>query len=184
MICFCCNNLERGAVARLRLHANCFLSAAVRQSCDNTAHRFDPVTAARPSVRPSVRRSGASPLGSSWTRRVGGRQQLLRRSTPLPLLRSLSLSRLLLVRSDIFTEELLPSSCVAGGSLSILNSSLVSSSEPSFPSFTSWMMSSGREKLFSVFGNGKISDSCRACMSYMVPRWSQMTEEETCRPMF
>lgn len=148
-------------------------------------------------------------------------------------------------------HSLVPSSCVAGGSLSILNSSLDSSSEPSFPtnaqisvrldketmltflywckqfkkaafltavpspSFTSWMMSSGREKLFSLFGNGRISDSCcvtekwqsqwwwprsarhvtntqhvcvcvltSACMSYIVPRWSQMTEEETCRPMF
>lgn len=30
------------------------------------------------------------------------------------------------------------------------------------PSFTSWMMSSGRKKLFSEFGKGKISDSC--CM--------------------
>lgn len=93
-------------------------------------------------------------------------------------------------------HSLVPSSCVAGGSLSILNSSLDSSSEPSFPtnaqisvrldketmltflywckqfkkaafltavpspSFTSWMMSSGREKLFSLFGNGRISDSC------------------------
>lgn len=31
------------------------------------------------------------------------------------------------------------------------------------PSLTSWMMSSGSEKLFSVFGNGRISDSC--CMT-------------------
>lgn len=100
---------------------------------------------------------------------------------------------------DVSLWSLLPSSCVAGGSLSILNSSLVSSSVTSFPkhkrktrwcptirrlirihrhffyfnalgeqswgdvnppSLTSWMMSSGKEKLFSVFGNGKISDSC------------------------
>ena len=105
---------------------------------------------------------------------------------PFSLSRSLSLSRLLLVRSDIFTDELLPeeaetngtdsdslntrtwtlwpkrrsdpngsvpSSCVAGGSLSILNSSLLSSSEPSFPTHTHtdtqthtlWSINTGQE---------------------------------------
>lgn len=104
-------------------------------------------------------------------------------------------------------HSLVPSSCVAGGSLSILNSSLDSSSEPSFPtnaqisvrldketmltflywckqfkkaafltavpspSFTSWMMSSGREKLFSLFGNGRISDSCCVTEKWQSQWW-------------
>jgi len=107
-------------------------------------------------------------------------------------------------------NQTVPSSCVAGGSLSILNSSLVSSSEPSFPahttrvsrhfqqlpasggqsevaaerrghisspSLTSWMMSTGREKLFSVLGNGRISDSC--CVSHKQLRHTPTASEAT-----
>lgn len=147
-------------------------------------------------------------------------------------------------------HSLVPSSCVAGGSLSILNSSLDSSSEPSFPTnaqisvrldketmltFLYWCkqfkkscISDGSSLTFlhlldDVIGQGEallvvwerqdlrlvlrhremtvsvvmtaFSAACNkhsacvcvltsACMSYIVPRWSQMTEEETCRPMF
>lgn len=66
-----------------------------RRSCDTQLAGLSPVTAdSSPlssthtvSVPLSVLLSGASPLGSSWTRRVGRRQQFLGRPAPLPLLR-------------------------------------------------------------------------------------------------
>lgn len=165
--------------------------------------------------------SGASPLCSSWTCRVGRRLQFVSCSTPLPLLRFLpsssssrcstfAASSLLLVSLPLLIaggawalwhlhrwvtacerevtlllqsgflvwkdgtdfhphqqkesrcdaertllqpprtdrqrqtgrdRETAPSSCVAGGSLSSLNSSLVSSSETSFPAHKLWLQS-------------------------------------------
>lgn len=88
IICFCCNNLELGAVC-LRLDVSCLQRSDSHVTHGSQVWSCDSSLSLSSALRLSVCPSGASPLGSSWTRRVGGRQQLLRRSTPLPLLRLL-----------------------------------------------------------------------------------------------